>query len=272
MARTRVQGVGPVEITDPKSGQLIVLPLSELYFEGGALKADGDVYAKHKLDIDPLLVYLKTEGLVVPAEQAAPTPAAVVKAKRPGSAGNNIRLKLSNVRPDTHDPNKTIFDAALEQHDVHERLDPKKLGDVLGSSADAGNPADLVFVPSSGEAKLPKNGNYIADGSGVTVPAASGTGDAFKVTFRVVDTGAKMTVDVSGSDAAQGTFTLTANWVKAVAGIRIDELDSDTNFGKMIVVKPPEGGSLDVPSPGTVFLGGGADAAAAQPASATAVR
>lgn len=272
MAKTGVRGTGPIELID-SAGRLVALPLSTLFYDDGVLKASGALYAANKAVVDALLGYLASEGLVVPDVQPPPVPAAVITAKQSGAAGNDIAITFADVRPDPADNAKTIFDATLEQRDAYERLEPATIGDVLGTSASTGSPAGLVFLSSSATPTQPQDGTYAADGSGVVkVPKdGSASGNAFQLKFRVVDAAATMTVEVSGSDAATGTFNLVARWTRTVTGVEITALDSNTNFGAMIVVAAPDGGSLAVPAAGTLILAGGADAAQATAASAVAM-
>lgn len=270
MAKTGVRGTGPIELTD--NGNLVVLPLSALSYDNGSVTASGPVYTAHKALFDELFKYLAAEGLIVAGETPPPVPAAVITATQPGGAGNDIEIAFANVRPNPSDNTQTIFDATLVQRDAYERLDPAQLGAVLGTSAATGSPAGLVFLSSTGTPQLPKDGTYAADGSGVVkVPKATGSGNAFQLTFRVVDAAAAMTVEITGSDALTSIFELVARWAKTVTGLQISELGSNANFGAFVTETAPDGGSLAVPAPGTVVLTGGADAADAKPASATAM-
>lgn len=272
MAKTRVRGNGPIEITD-SGGHLVALPLSALFFDGGQLQASGALYSAHKAAFDPLLRELSDEGLIVPDVQPPPVAAVVVTAKNPGAAGNDIQLTFSNIRANPSDNTQTILDATLTQRDVYPRVDLTTLGTVLGTSSATGSPAGLVFLSSSGTPTAPKEGIYAADTTSgvVKVAKAAGSGNAFQLTFRVADTAATMTVEVSAWDAATGAFGLAATWTKTLTGIQISELDANASFGAMITAAAPPDGSLGVPASGTIILTGGADATDAKPASATAM-
>jgi hypothetical protein len=264
MAKTHVRGTGPVEITD-KNGNLASLPLTAVYFEAGQIKAEGSLYTANQKAFDPLLQYLADQGLLLPDVEPPPVAALVITAENPGAAGNHIQLDFGNVQVGA---NKTVFDATLTQRDTHDHLTSTDLAGVLGTNV--GTSAELVFLSTSGTT-LPADGTYTADATGVvTVPQAGAAGKAFTLTFRVPDAAASMTVDISNSDATTGTFDLSAAWSKKAAGIDADGLN--TSFGKMITVASPQGGTpTTVPAPGTVVLSGGADPAAAKPASATAM-
>jgi hypothetical protein len=270
MAQTpAVSSIGPVELV-VESGQQITLPASLLVFEDGNITASGPEYTANKTDADKWLGYLVDQGLLKPAETPPPPQALLITAKNAGSTGNDIRIVVTNLRQDPADSTKRIFDATLTQVDTYADLTPDGVKGVLGSSASFtnGDRPGLVFVSSSSTPSLPKEGAYTPTSFVVAVPKDSGTGEAFKLTYRVQDSKATMNVQISDVSTDAGTFSLVATWSKAVTGIHVGELQ--TNFPDHVAVTAPGGGTpTEDPAPGTIVLVGGSDTATAQKASAS---
>jgi hypothetical protein len=265
-----VASIGPVELV-VGLGQQISLPLSSLFFEDGMLKASGALYTANKAAVDSWLQYLAGRGLITPAPAAAPKQALLVAAKNPGSTGNDIVIVISALRADPADATKQIFDAKLTQTDTYENLTKDTVKTILGTAAafTSGDRPGLVFVSTSGATSVPKEGTYTPATFVVDLPPNTGSGTAFKLTYRVQDAAATATAKISDLDLDTGTFTLVATWAKAVAGIRVPALG--TSFSDHVVVTLPGGGAAtdaDVPAPGTVLLAGGSDSASAIKASA----
>src|SRR5262245_36283160 len=95
MARTRAIANGPVDFTDP-NGKQISLPLTAVFFDGNAVKAEGDLYNANKAIADPWLAYLAKNRLLVPDANPPTKTAMVVKARDPGSSGNFIQIEFTN--------------------------------------------------------------------------------------------------------------------------------------------------------------------------------
>jgi hypothetical protein len=274
MAKLAALAPGPIPFTD-SNGDQVEIPVSLAYFEDGVPKftpptgmSPGTATA-----IGNWLLALAAEGVLRPGAASPPVPAMVINAKSPGSQGNTITVTIANVRPKPGDASKTVFDAQVAESDVYELLTPATLEAVLGTSATNGQQPGLAFVSSAGAPALPKNGTYPLNGDPATVdiPKADGSPGGFSLRSKAGGTDAALTTaTVSRSDDPEhpGTFMLQLTWKKATAAA-IEPGGLGTTFAYEISVDPPAGGTLAAPAPGTYGLGGGADARAAEKASAT---
>jgi hypothetical protein len=270
MARTRALANGPVELTD-SSGKQISLPLTAIFFDGNAVKAEGDLYTANKALLDPWLAYLAAIGWLFPDAQPPVKTAMVIAAKDPGSNGNFIQIVFSNF--DETDPNDPKFDTTVTETNLYTGLTPPTVQTVLGANAGSGTKPGLVFVPGAAPTDLPKAGSYPLTVTGANtfaaadIPKDSGAGNAFTVQAKADGAdGAQTKVEIKDVDTSASTFTLAANWDKTANQITSSQVGS--NFAYLITVAAPVGGSISAPAAGTITLNGGSDAASAASASA----
>jgi len=278
MAKLAAVASGPVGFTDANGTQLSI-PTSRIQFEDGVatFTPPTGMTPATSTAIGEWINALVKEGIIVPGVQPPPVPAMIVSAKDAGSAGNEIQIAISNVRPKPTDASKTIFDAAVTQTLVYAMLTPATIKTVLGTAAGSGERPGPVFVSSATAPVQPKNGEYSltpgatpADPATVDIPKTDGTAGAFGLTSKAAGADAGLTkVSITNADdvAHPGTFTLTAAWSKSAAGIEVSEIA--TTFGYELAVDPPTGGALAVPAPGTYVLSGGAEPKAASKARVT---
>jgi hypothetical protein len=261
MARTPALATGPVEFTD--AGNQVSLPLSSIFFDGGAIHAEGAIYNAHKAAADDWLTYLAKTGEIVPDAQPPSKTAMVIQAKNPGSNGNFIQIQFSN--PDNTDPNNVKFDAAVTETDTYPGLTPATIQPAL--TAQSG----LVFLTGAAPTELPKPGTYplavVSPNTAATadIPKNSGSGNAFTLQARADGADGGLT-QATIKDVTTTSFTLVAAWKKTATQITASDLGSA--FDYEITVSAPSGGSISAPAAGTVNLSGGSDASAASQASA----
>jgi hypothetical protein len=270
MARTRALANDPVELTD-LTGKQVSLPLTAIFFDGNAVKAEGDLYTANKTILDPWLAYLAAIGWLFPDAQSPVKTAMVITAKDPGSNGNFIQVTFSSF--DETDPNDPKFDVAVTETNTYTGLTPATVQTVLGASAGTGTEPGLVFVPGAAPTDLPKAGSYPLTVTSpntfaaADIPKDSGAGNAFTVRAKADGAdGAQTKVDIKDVDASASTFTLFAGWNKTASQITSSQVG--VNFAYLITVAPPAGGTISAPVSGTITLNGGSDAASAAAASA----
>jgi hypothetical protein len=265
---------GPIEVTDPNNGKQLSLPISDVYFEGSQIKAQGSLYTAHQTLFDNFLAHLVLTSAITPGPTPPVKPVMVIKAKTPGATGNTIVIAFTNF--DTGANPK--FDAAVSESDTYTGLTSSTIQGILGSTTTDGKQRGLVFLPGAAPAAgiVPKAGVYALAIAGadtaatVGIPLDPGPGTAFKLQAKADgDEGARTSVEIKDVDAAAKTFTLIASWSKA-APAKILPSDLAATFDYEIAVTPPPGEvSVATPAPGSVLLNGGADAAEAVAASAT---
>jgi hypothetical protein len=210
-------------------------------------------------------------------EAPPPKPALVITARDAGGAGNNIRVVLSNVVPDTGTPGNTKVDLTVSETDTYNGLTPATVGDVLGVDTTPGARPGLVHVKGAGPYQLPKAKDYtLAGGNGAKasrdLDKNTGSGAAFTVEAKAAGAeGNDIKVSIQDVDTTSTTnprFTLVASWTKSMSGVKLSEITA--NFGFLIQVDPPRDTAFAPPVPATIVLTGGADARSATPATATA--
>jgi hypothetical protein len=273
---------GPIALTDTTTGKHISIPLTALVFDAGKLNASAwPGYNTYKAQLDPWLDHLADIKVVVPGEVESPKPAMVIKAVAEGLPGNDVRVQFSNIVVDPADPSQRTFDARITEMQEYKGLDPATLNTVLGTEAVRGTRPGLVTIPAADVPALPKNGDYQLAAGGAAVKAkkdvakqAAGPGKAFTVEARRAGVkGNKIKVTIADVDADLNTFTLRAEYVETLLGLKTGNLPvglaGAANSEFMIQASPPPGGAFGVPSPGVVSLTGGREQQAATPASAT---
>ena len=271
MAKSPAIFSGPIEIMDVSSGKQVALPLSDVFFLGTQINAQGTIYTNNKKAFDDFLGHLVKTGAITAGPPPPTQPVMVVKAKTPGSSGNAVLLEFKNF--DTGANPK--FDAAVSETDTYTSLQPDKVQTVLGSTASNGSRPGLVFVPGTAPAAtaIPKAGVYTLAGATAAtadIPLNTGSGTAFKVQAKGDGAdGALTSVEIKDVDTTASTFTLVATWKKAAAA-KIAPADIGTTFAYEITVAPPQGAAaVGTPAPGAFTLSGGADAGSSSAASAT---
>jgi hypothetical protein len=284
MPQVAVVGSGPVGLTT-SDGQQLSIPLTELYFDGGQIKADQwPLYTKHKADVDPWLNYLAKAGELSPGAQAKPNPAMLISAADPGASGNNIQITFSNITPDPADPTnpaKTTFDAVVVETNTYASLSfdhasANFIKTILGTGTTAGSQAGLVHVLDADNPTQPKPGMYPLSGGGTAAKSVAPvdgdpTGTAFHLEAKKVGgDGDKTRVTISNVDAGGNTFSLQAVWSsQPITGIKLADLPGKlAQSGYEIGVQAPAGG-FAIPAAGVVGLVGGAGAQSAATAAAT---
>ncbi|HEY6390954.1 MAG TPA: hypothetical protein VIX89_06740 [Bryobacteraceae bacterium] len=260
MPRTPARFNGPIEFMDRDTGKQVSIPLSAVYFDGSAVKAEGDIYNQYKAAADDWLKYLASTGLLVADATPPAQPAMVISAASPGRNGNHIQITFSNFTPDAN-PANTTFNVLVAETDTYTGLTLATIQQVLGSVAGGGTDPGLVFVPGATPAVMPgvvTDLPLMGDPATVKLPDGHG-GDSFSVTAKGTGPdGALTKVTIKDPNTGAGTFTLIANWSKPKSAIKV--ADIQTNFAYEIAVAAPATGTLLPPAPGTVTLSGGADA------------
>jgi hypothetical protein len=266
---------GPIFFLDTATGRQVSLPLRDVFFDTGVITATGSIYTAYQALLDTLLPHLASTGQIVPGPPPPVNPVMVIRAKQAGAKGNFIVVDFGDF--DYTDPTNPEFNVSIDETDTYTGLTPATVQQVLGSAAGGGTSSGLVFVPNPAPVAtaLPQAGTYplLMQGPAaeVTIPLNGGPGDAFTVQARENGAdGALTSVEINDVNLSASTFTLVASWSKDTSS-RITAADVETEFAYEIEVDPPAGGGATVgaPAPGTVILSGGADAAAAQLASAT---
>lgn len=272
---TAVNALGP--ITFNAEGRQYEIPLSQLFFDHGALKADRwDDYATAPVDgpfqkaVNAWLGYLVQAEVITPAKGSAPQPAMLITAKDPGAAGNDISLSISSVTEKPAGSGTFVFDAAVKETDVHKGLTAANVIARLGGAAGGGSEPGLVFV-SSPSAFAPRAGTYALGGtpdaradipkSGVTGPPPPLAPADVAFTLQAKATGAEgaFTSVTIVSPGTGGDFDLTATWSNTASAVAPSALQS--KFPYEIVVAPPPGQTAtSAPAAGTYKLTGGSNA------------
>lgn len=273
-----VSGGGPVFFNDAKGGEYSI-PLTALTFNGATVKADhwaglGALSATEKQALSDWLAQLASDGTLTPVPTTT-LPALVLTAVATGSSGNDIQVTFANVTPDPVTPANTTANITVAQNDSYTGLTPDTIAGLLGTDTTTGTRPGLVQVKGVGPYGLPKAGVYTFAGGGAGVhshadiTANTGATPAFTLQVRF-DTaeGDLLKVTISAVDAVNHTFALAANWTKALANVKLTDINTD--FGTVISAAPPAGGAFAAPANGSLTLVGGNDNVAAAAAKATA--
>ena len=269
-------GNGPVAFTTQDGHQLLI-PLSALSFDasGTLTVSNWPPYTTYKSQVDAWLNYLVASGELTPGAAPPPKPAILIQAADPGAAGNYIQVVISNVT-------QTTFDATLTETDTYvglsyDQASPSFIKTVLGTETTSGTKPGLVHILAADTPTTPKAGSYALTGGGASAKSAKPvagdpSGTAFNVEAKKVGKdGDNTTVTIANVDGTAKTFTLSAVWTSSVTGIQVTDLPAKlAGSGYEITVNNPASGYA-LPAAGPIQLSGGADAAAAQAASATAV-
>ncbi|MEG4318608.1 MULTISPECIES: hypothetical protein [unclassified Microcoleus] len=278
-------GSGPIAFTT-KDGQALLIPLTAISFENGAVKLSAG-YSAYQAELQPWLEYLAKQETITAGETPPTPPALMIKATDAGIAGNDIQIEFKNVTPDPADPlnpAKTTFDAIVTEKETHtlsiDSTSPIFIGTILGIDTTPGSKQSLVHIKATPTPSKPKAGTYTLENGNATTKAAKPVdGDPSGIAFnleakKVGEDGNNTVASISGVDAAAKTFVMAITWTKTIAAIKLADLPAKlegTNKYIITVTKPD--GSLSgftmIPSAGLFALNGGADKRDAVQASAT---
>ena len=258
MSLNAVVASGPIEFFD--GNRQYFVPLSALYFDNGAIKADHwGVYIQSgfaKAALDSWLAYLVAQRLVSPAASPAAVPAFTIEAVDAGGMGNFITIDFEHI-----DATNLTADVTVTATETYTLLTPTTIGSVIGTVAGGGTRPGLVFAVL---------------GSSPTMPTAT-SGTALDPKTGTLDIGGAITLQAKGSstnpttitikdvDATATTFTLIATWSLSVPKVDLKTLN--TTFGYVITVTPAS--PTLAPAAGSITLAGGTDAASAIKSKAT---
>jgi hypothetical protein len=283
MAKTGVLGNGPISFFNKATHGQVSIPLSALIFDNGKLVISQGANRPDLLALDPGLTtwlnYIAGQGFVVPAPTPPAAQALVFTAADPGVTGNDVTVEI--VFP----PGPT-YTAKVTKTDRYTGLKAGNIGNVLGLAGPPvvpGSQPGLVHVKTLAVTTL-------ADRTATPDPAATvGPTDAAAINFdfgggstlvlaasKPGPDGKKISVTIKVTDVPSGTFSLTATWTTTIT-IDTTALPSAwaTAFlgaGYVLSVSaPPPATTLGLPQAGIYVLSGGADAAPAASATATAV-
>lgn len=281
MATIPVVGNGPFEFTDA-NGKQVSIPLSALQFENGNLEVDPSTQFAKLPDlvaiVNPLLRYLSSQQLIVPAVAPSPKPAMVITAADPGSAGNNITIQIK-VTPDASlDPTKANFNVTVTETDTYKGVSAANIEATLGSSKVAGTQPGLVRVNTVKDLTgIPAPADYPLTGGGPGTRAKVDVKDKTPAVILTLEAkkegseGARAIVTISNVDNGKKTFDVKVTWTNNVKGLTLGTIQNLAAFGYEISVSPPPSGVFSVPvdtGNAPIPLSGGADGASPSAASA----
>lgn len=286
MASAIAIGSGPIAFTTKKDGQALLIPLTAISFENGAVKLS-NVYSTYQTELQPWLDYLAKQEIIKAGETPPPRPALIIKATDAGSAGNNIQIEFKNVKPDLVDPSnlaKTTFDAVVTEKEIHtfsfDPASPIFIKTILGTDTLSGSKQSLVRIKATDTPSQPKLGTYTLESGNATTKATKPVdGDPSGTTFnleakKVGEDGNNTVATILDVNAIAKTFGLTIVWTKTIAALKLADLPvklEGTNKYIITVTKPDgtASGFTVIPSAGLFALNGGADKRDEVQASAT---
>src|SRR5438270_9522953 len=149
-----VVGNGPIDFM-ASNGEQVSVPLSALEIKSGQVSLESDWADKAGLTgddlriLEKLLAELQRQGYLRSAPPPAQKPAMIVTAANPGPEGNNITIKVSDVKQDTNaplDPLQTTFSVTATETDVYPGLTLANVATVLGTEQDPNKGTGLVHV------------------------------------------------------------------------------------------------------------------------------
>jgi hypothetical protein len=279
MAQRAAVGNGPVAyFTD--DGQRVLVPLSEIYFDGDAIKTRTAASAPSSLD--NWLKYLVAQRRLVPGAAPAPGSAMVLTAAAPGSTGNSIVVTVT--------PNGTNVDITVTETNKYTGLSladlPTVLG-VAGATAPGSKPGLVRVVSSTGAAVDPAEvaADPVTPVAGVlprwTIEGSTAGTTSFTLEARGPgsDLGT-MTISVADVVGPAGAkrFTLNVKWTSTITAVTVSDLavpitDAASKPRRLafavLISEPAGGGGYALPRPGTVTLRGGTPPLPATQAKAT---
>jgi len=283
MSSTIALGSGPIAFTT-KGGQALLIPLTAISFENGAVKLSA-TYSNYQAELQPWLNYLAKQKTITAGEIAPPQPALIIKATDPGITGNNIQIEFKNITPDLADSSnleKTTFDAIVTEKETYtlsfDENSPIFIKKILGTDTLSGS--NLVHIKDTDTPSQPQPGTYTLENGNATTKATKPVdGDPSGIAFnleakKVGEDGNNTVASISGVDAAAKTFVMAIAWTKTIAAIKLAELPAKLEGTEkyIITVTKPDGSLSNftlIPSAGLFTLNGGADKRDGIQASAT---
>ena len=284
MAKLAALGDGPIEFfTD---GVQVEVPLSAIYFENDEVRTTRTDLPTP--DFDNWLKFLASRGRLVAGVAPPVEKAMVVNAVAPGSAGNDIQLKveaksLPGVTPVT-------VDVTVTETDRYPGLTLAALVTQLGiaGAASGTKPGLLTFTNQPGSAALPVEGapsiqmtagappTWKIAGAGLTAVTLQPRrpGSEFDAATGVAGSKTVSITDAPLVPTAGATFTLTVTWTRIVRDVALTNISTKlAELGYLVTFTAPDGTAITnitkLPRPGTVTLTGGSELVAATQASAT---
>ncbi|HET7504604.1 MAG TPA: hypothetical protein VFK02_26460 [Kofleriaceae bacterium] len=279
MGKTGVLGKGPISFFIAATRSQVSIPLSALIFEDGTLKVSPTAGRSDLVALAGLpawLDYLADQGFVV-AAPTSPAPQAIVfRAVDPGVTGNDITIEIG------YPPATTTYTATITKTDRYAGLTRTSLAAILGTTGPGTQPG-LVRVKDASAFTAPGTATASPDPSATVGPTDQatihfdlGSGNTLVLAAsRPGADGKKITVAIEVTDVASGTFSVTASWTTTIT---IDTTALPPAWATaylaaayVLTVGPPPSGTLGLPAAGVYVLSGGADAAPAAQATATAL-
>lgn len=278
MATTGVLGNGPISFFDKATHTQISIPLSALIFDGSVLKISQDAGRPDLIALSGLskwLAYQASQGFAVPAPTAPAAPAMVFKAADPGVTGNDVTVEIVY-------PTATTYKATVTKTDKYTGLTKDNIASVLGL---VGPPVVPGSQPGLLRVKDPLPLTFIVAPNSTVKPgplADAGTNAEFSVVFGVGNTltlaatkaGSEgNAISIAVTEVVGATFSLTVTWTTTLAAIDTTTQPPPFDAAKYVlsVSAPSPGGTFGAPQAGLYVLRGGADAAPAATATATAL-
>jgi hypothetical protein len=274
MAGIPVIGTGPIAFTI--NGAHLTIPLGALSLVNGSIAAGAwppyaAADAAGKAAIDTWLGYLLKQQELTAAAVAPPGPSFTLKAANPGSSGDAITVKITHVT--VGDPKSdTEIDAEVSVTNVYADLKPETIADILGTAPGAGSHPGLVYVKSiASPPTMPGDLATTALGNPPSVDVKDAAAAATSFTLAAPgDGGHPDTFDAKiDVNAAKTAFTLTINWKKTKATVKLSGFNAE--FGYVVACLPPPGGFSSDPVVGTIKLSGGTDPSTSTATNATGV-
>jgi hypothetical protein len=284
MAKTGVLGNGPISFFIAVTRSQVSIPLSVLIFDGGALTVSStagrdDLTALLGSGLSQWLAYQASQGYVVPAPTAPAGQALVFKAVDAGVTGNDVTVEIVYA---AGTPRK--YTATVTKTDNYTGLTKDTIEGVLGKVASPipGTQPGLVQVKDKTAFSGPVDatqgpvGPVVGATEAAAIKFALGPSNTLELAAsRPGPDGMKLLVTLAVTDAPSGTFSLTATWTTAIT-IDTTALPAAwaTAFlaaGYVLTVGAPASGTLGLPQAGVYVLSGGANAAPAATATATAL-
>lgn len=268
-------GSRPIAFTT-KDGKALLIPLTAISFENGDVKLSA-AYSSYQAELQPWLVYLAKQEIIIAGEIPPQQPALIIKATDPGIAGNNIQIEFKNIAPDPAEPlnsAKTTFDAIVTEKETHtlsiDSASPIFIKKILGTETTLGSKQSLVHIKAADTPSQPKPGKYtLSNGNATTKATKSIDGDSLGIAFnleakKVGEDGNNTVVNISTVNSEAKTFVMSIVWTKTIAAIKLADLPAKlegTNQYILTVTKPDGGSSgfTIMPSVGLFALNGGAD-------------
>ena len=272
---------GPIEFTDPDTGEMTVVPVGALTYDTTGTLVIASPYTAPPA-LGDWLHYLAQAGQVRPAAAAPPPPAMTVSAASPGAQGNNVQISIS-ITTKNADPTLAVFKVTVTETDTYANLTLATIKNILGSTSKPGARPGLVHLLDADTPTTPAvmtTATALAGGTGakaalLPIPGdPSGTAFTLEAKAKGADGGlVKVAIPtVDKTDPAKPVFTLTATWTKPITGVTIATIAAQmADLGYVVSVSPPSAGVYSLPSDngGAVYqLSGGVDGSSPSTASA----